>query len=291
MIPLVARVASLAAKAGPTVFTKAAGKRLAKQGMSAEQKAVEASLRKVVRDQASNIRTGRRYEGVNSLKLDEAARKNFNYEELARRVAKGEAPNTAARDMLFRNVTLTLGNGEVYTGKRAEKIAQKVTTWNRELQTMRQENKAAAARLAQQVSARTGITFTTDDLKLLSENTVSPINLSSVQNLQGLDRLLNVSPVNLAAGRHTMALRNMRQSTETAGMPDAVSNVLLNKLESLGPGRLAQYLSNNPVITLELFGSSDLRYRSNIRSTFRKLGISEDPNTEHMKALERYLGH
>lgn len=278
---IIGALRAVASVTGRSVFSAKGAEAAASAGASSALTKVRSALRKTVRDQASNLRTARRYPGVTSLTLDESARKNFNYDELADRVLKGESPNVAAREMLFRDATqLKLGN-TVLTGNAAMKAVEEVAAWNRGVQRLRNSKGFTAG----------GIKFAKEDLEKLAgkqrsgSSSVFEIDTKYMQGTGALDTLRDTTPRELVVSRDAGAREAYLKGLRSAGLPVSLQGAIMDKVNALSPGSLSNVLRSLPSVRVAYL-SSEIAMKAQLRNVLKALQINENDYIEDVERFE-----
>ena len=281
MIPVLATaVRALSSKLGRDFMTSAGKKAAESAGLGAEYKTVRASLQRTVRDQASNLRTGRRFDVV-KLELDESARRSFDYSELVDRVASGERPNVAARKMLAEAATLKLKGQEV-RGAQALEAAEKVTKWNRQYDRLKKNPRGFVT--------PEGVRFSKSDVESLLDDGVYKVTAKAARDLQSLVNVLNRSPGELMVHKDGLARGGFMKSLRNAEVPMMVRNHLARRMSEMGPAELADTLKKSPEVTMAAYSSDGAVYANNIHRILYAWGLDTKKVEQYAREGARAAG-
>ena len=281
MIPILATaVRALSSKLGRDFMSPAGKKAAESAGLGAEYKTVRASLQRTVRDQASNLRTGRRFDGV-KLELDESARRSFDYSELVDRVAAGERPNVAARKMLAEAATLKLKGQEV-RGAQALEAAEKVTKWNRQYDRLKKNPRGFVT--------PEGVRFSKSDVESLLDDGVYKVTAKAARDLQSLTNVLNNSPGELMVRKDGLARGGFMKSLRNAQVPTMVRNHLARRMSEMGPTELVDTLKKSPQVTMAAYSSDGAVYAANIHRILYAWGLDKKKVEQYAREGARAAG-
>lgn len=234
---------------------------LIKAGYGPQIKGTSSKMMKAVRDQKYNINSGRIYNGVKNLKVDDST--PFNYDELARRVSNGENMNTVARELLFDNTTMTFSNGTTARGQEARELAEQTTSFNRQVERMEKNGFKSNGR-----------EYDANDVKeAKKDGKLYKINAEKANGADSLDRISSANPKTVLGGRDNQTRVNLYKSMRSAGVPPKLRERFRDRVEMMGYTELRDRMKTSPSITTAAYSSSNMVYTANIAGILRAFDV------------------